>query len=161
MEGEFIQYPQGTGLVKAQFLLQEITKQLNKDHPGFTQIAQTNQKLGYVIDIINKEIRDKIMLFKDVSGWNSIYYDDISTAIPTYGVLDSIIEKMEKNQTINDIIIEAKEKQPEVFVTSVTLHGDQNAGRKMRKSRYRHRKSNKKHRKGNKKHKKSIKKHRK
>ena len=197
MEGEFIQYPQENGLVKAQFLLKTITTKLEGDHPGFTTIAtqqtQTGQgrnvsKFASVIDIITKAIQNKIMQFKNVSGWDSIYYDDISTAIPTYGVLDSIIEELEKNQTIKDIIIKAKEKKPEVLITSVTPHGNQDqhikdiireatekekvldirkvtphgnqGGRKMRKSSKRHRKSNKKHRKGNKKHKKSIKKHR-
>ena len=153
-----IEYPQKvkSGIAKAQVLLKRITKKLNTDHPGFTTIAQTNQKLGYVNEIINRAIENKIMQFKNVSEWNAIYYDDISTAIPTYGVLDSIIEELKKNQTINDIIREAKEKyDPEVLIYAVTV-----GGRKMRKSSKRHRKSNKKYRKGNKKHKKSIKKHR-
>ena len=172
MEGEIIQYPQDKelGIAKAQVLLEKITKKLNTDHPGFTTIAtqqtQTGQgrnvsKFRSVMDIITKAIQTKIMQSLDKTGlWNSIYYDDISTAIPTYGVLDSIIEELEKNQTINDIIREAKEKYyPEVLITHVTPT-DQNAGRKIRKSSKRHRKSNKKYRKGNKKHKKSIKKHR-
>jgi hypothetical protein len=174
MESTPIQYQANaeseSGIAKAKFLLEEITKKLNRDHPGFTTTAtQQTQRgqgrnvtnFGIVIDIITKAIQTKIMQVKDVSEWDSRYYDDISTAIPTYGVLDSIIEELEQDQTIKYIIRKAKENQPEVLVTSVTLHGDQNAGRKMRKSRYRHRKSNKKHRKGNKKHKKSIKKHRK
>jgi hypothetical protein len=169
MENTPIQYPGNaeSGIAKAQFLLQEITKKLNTDHPGFTTTATQGQrnmsKFGDIIDIITKTIKKKIMEFLGVTGeWNSIYYDEISTAIPTYGVLNSIIEELEKNQTIKDIIIEAKEKyDPEVLVTHVTPASDQNAGRKMRKSNKRHRKSNKKHRKSNKKHKRSIKKHRK
>ena len=170
MESTPIQYPANadrSGLAKAQFLLQEITRKLNTDHPGFTTIAtqetqgQRNMsKFRDVIDIITKAIQNKIMQVKDVSEWNAIYYDNISQAIPNEDVLNSIIEELKQNQTIKDIIKEAKEKyDPEVLITSVTT--DQNAGRKMRKSRHRHRKSNKKHRKGNKKHKKSIKKHRK
>ena len=169
MESTPIQYPANaeSGIAKAQFLLQEITRKLNTDHPGFTTTATQGQrnmsKFGIVIDIITKAIQNKIMQVKNINGeWDSTYYDDISTAIPNKGVLDSIIEELEKNQTINDIIIEAKEKyDPEVLVTYVTPASNQNAGRKMRKSNKRHRKSNKKHRKSNKKHKRSIKKHRK
>lgn len=169
-------YPQKyeSGVAKAQFLLKEITRILNKEHPGFTEIAtqETQQGTGrdmnrfsLVTEIITKAIQTKIMQFKNVTetGWNSIYYDDISTAIPTYTVLNSIIEKIEDNQTIKDIIKEAKEKyDPEVLVIAgdFTPVGSE-GGRKMRKSRYRHRKSNKKHKKGNKKHKRSIKKYRK
>jgi len=176
-ESKRIEYPANaeSGIVNAQFLLQEITRKLNTDHHGFTTIAtqQTHEgqgrnisRLVSVTTIINKAIKNKIMQWKRTNGedvpeiWNAKYYDNISQAIPNEDVLNSIIEELKQNQTIKDIIKEAKEEHdPEVLITSVTT--DQNAGRKMRKSRHRHRKSNKKHRKGNKKHKKSIKKHRK
>ena len=176
-ESKLIEYPQDKqlGIAKADFLLKEITRILNTDCPGFTKIAtkeiqkgqgQNVSGLESVTTIIDRAIRKKIMQFKNVSEWNSRYYDDISQAIPNQGVLNSIIEELKTNQTIEKIIEEAKETyDPEVLVTHVTLVGEPvgrkpDGGRKMRKSNKRHRKSNKKHRKGNKKHKKSIKKHR-
>jgi hypothetical protein len=136
-ERKRIEYPQDkeSGIAKAQVLLEEITTKLDIYHPGFittaTKETQTGQgrnvsRFGNVTTIIDDAIKNKIMHHLDKTGeWDSRYYDDISTAIPTYGVLDSIIEELEKNQTIKDIIREAKEKEKVLDISKVTLHGKQ------------------------------------
>lgn len=170
MEKNIIEYPQKvkSGKEKAEFLIKEITRILNEQNYGkfieaATQETQTGQgqdvsRLDNVTTIIDDAIKNKIMQHLDKRGeWDSSYYKNISNAILTYGVLNSIIEELKQNQNIKQIIEEAKElHNPSVLIYAVKTVG----GRKIRKSSKRHRKSNKKYRKGNKKHKKSIKKHR-
>ena len=77
-----IEYPQKyeSGVEKAQFLLKEITRILNKEHPGFTEIAtqETQQGTGrdmnrfsLVTEIITEAIQTKIMQFKNVTETGS------------------------------------------------------------------------------------------
>jgi hypothetical protein len=168
MENTPIQYPQDkeSGIAKAQFLINKIIAILQSESKSKKRWSSDPNicNMKTIRNNINEKIKQTIINYKineDPSvrlspGWNVMYYNDTSSAIPNEKILTEIITSLKESQNFRDNV---ENCDGETTMITTMVPSNQNAGRKMRKSRYRHRKSNKKHRKGNKKHKKSIKKH--
>ena len=163
-ESKRIEYPQGTEIFKAQFLLQQIIERLQGESKKPWSSDPNICNMETIRNNINEKIKQTIIKYKiaeDPSvrlspGWNVMYYDDTSKAIRDEKKLTEIITSLKASQNFRDNVEDCDGKTTIIK----TIVSSKNGGRKMRKSSKRHRKSNKKHRKGNKKHKKSIKKHR-
>ena len=84
MEGEIIQYPQGTEIFKAQFLLQQIIERLQGESKKPWSSDPNICNMETIRNNINEKIKQTIIKYKiaeDPSvrlspGWNVMYYDD-------------------------------------------------------------------------------------